>query len=210
MLFYSFLVFLLFRFWCYVNQLINALDYYFIIMDFTLFQYKRVLKESFLFHRILFALNFPLLISVSPLLTSICLIHFVLSSFSYSFHVIWFWSHCCKKHAVGCSFLTQSGFLPFTSVVEQNYFYFFLILMSSVLFYRFILNFDSLRLFFDHFTYWYMSFAIYFFVLFIYSNLEGIFFPTLIYIMEFKMFVVLPAFSIPTVINLIRNCRLSL
>ena len=49
-----------------------------------------------------------------------------------------------------------------------------------------------------------MSFAINF-VLFIYSNLKGIFPPTLIYIMEFKMSVVLPAFSIPTIIHLIRT-----
>ena len=49
-----------------------------------------------------------------------------------------------------------------------------------------------------------MSFAIYF-VLFVYSNLKGIFPPTLMYIMEFKMSVVLPAFSIPTFIHLIRT-----
>ena len=101
------------------------------------------------------------------------------------------------------SSLTQSEFLPFISGVEQNYFYFFLIPTSSVLFLSFLLLFWQAG-FVNHFTYWFMSFAIYF-LLFIYSNLKGIFPPTLMYIIEFKMSVVLPAFSIPTIIHLIKT-----
>lgn len=57
------------------------------------------IKRSFLFHGFLFALNFHVIISVPPLLIFVCLIYFILSFLSYSFCVIWFWSHCCKKRS---------------------------------------------------------------------------------------------------------------
>lgn len=93
----------------------------------------------------------------------------------------------------------------------KKLFYFFLMLMSSVLFLSFCLTFCGEFETVKHscFTYWFISFAIYF-ALFIRSDLEGIFLPTLMYIMEFKMFLFLPAFPILTVIKLIRNYRLSL
>lgn len=87
----------------------------FIIMDFGLFD----AQGSFLFHWILFVLNFPLIVSAPPL-AFICLIHFILLCF---FYVIWRWLHCCKKHTVGRS-LTHSESLPFPSIMKQNNFLF--------------------------------------------------------------------------------------
>lgn len=142
----------------------------FIIMDFGLFD----AQGSFLFHWILFVLNFPLIVSAPPL-AFICLIHFILLCF---FYVIWRWLHCCKKHTVGRS-LTHSESLPFPSIMKQNNFLFNTDEFGPTYVTLFYVLWWVWDFFFFCVSYWLLSLATYF-ALFIFSDLEGIFFSTLL------------------------------